>query len=95
VLRPATTPRDLEAIARAALENRAGRHLTDQEWNAAKHDLLAFFRLARDWNHEDATPTPVAPNATSPHTIPPNATTTEHPDRAVVSLAIEAGSGCS
>ena len=60
MLRPATTPRDLEAPARAALEARAGRPLTNDEWNAAKHDLLALFRLLKTWSH------PVAPNTERP-----------------------------
>jgi hypothetical protein len=60
VLRPATIPRDLEAPARAALEARAGRPLTNEEWENAKHDLLAMFRLLKTWS------APIAPNTERP-----------------------------
>lgn len=56
MLRPATAPADLEAPARAALEDRAGRPLTDEEWEGAKHDFLALFRLLH------AGTDPIAPN---------------------------------
>jgi hypothetical protein len=53
-------PDAVEARARAALEERAGHPLTSEEWNAAKHDLLALFHLVRAWN------TPIPPNTQRP-----------------------------
>ena len=62
MLRPATNPKDPEAAARAALEARAGRHLTDDEWETAKQDFLAMFRLLKTWN------TTIPPNTERPAT---------------------------
>ncbi len=55
-MKPATAPRDLEAAARTALDDRAGKRISDEEWETAKHDLLALFRLLQTRN------TPIAPN---------------------------------
>jgi hypothetical protein len=80
----------LEACAREALDARAGRRLTDEEWENAKNAFLALFRLLQDWNHEDTTA--VALNA-MPDMIPPNATPTNHPAETVLSLAVSEESG--
>lgn len=77
----------VEARARASLNHRTQRSLSDEEWEHAKHAFLALFRLLQDWNHEDTAA--VALNAT-PDTIPPNA---RHPDEQVLSLAIQTDSG--
>jgi hypothetical protein len=39
----------LELAARDALAERYGRALTDEEWAAAKHELLELAQLLRDW----------------------------------------------
>ena len=39
-----------EGAARAALEDRYGRPLSDAEWKSAKRDLLAFVRLLAEWD---------------------------------------------
>jgi hypothetical protein len=52
VLRPCGGPSvlpALEAAARAALQVRLGRSLTDADWAAASHDLLQFARMMRAW----------------------------------------------
>jgi len=41
--------RQAEIQARAALEERYGRALSDQEWAAAKAALLDFVKLLREW----------------------------------------------
>ena len=42
----------LEQAARAALAERYGRPLTDEEWAQAKYHLLALARLVRDWHQK-------------------------------------------
>ena len=44
------TPSRREGAARAALEDRYGRPLSDVEWQSAKRDLLAFIRLLAEWD---------------------------------------------
>jgi len=52
--------RQLEAGARAALETRAGRKLTDAGWMAMRGRLLEYARILHAWeqarsNHKDVT----------------------------------------
>ena len=42
-----------EAAARAALEVRAGRGLTDAEWSAARTRFLEFVEILRIWQPKD------------------------------------------
>lgn len=58
----ALAPRDLEAAARTVLEDRAGKRLTDEEWETTKHDLLALFRLLKN-SHSDTAPNTEKPQA--------------------------------
>ena len=44
--------RQIEAAARAAIELRAGRALTDAEWAAARARLLEFAGILRDWDRK-------------------------------------------
>ena len=46
----ATGPECGEGAARAALDSRAGRALTDADWAVAKDRLLEFFAILRDWD---------------------------------------------
>ena len=41
----------LELAARAALAERYGRPLSDEEWAAAKYALLELGKLLRDWSN--------------------------------------------
>ena len=43
-------PSRREGAARAALELRYGRPLSEAEWQSAKHNLLAFIRLLAQWD---------------------------------------------
>ena len=43
-----------ESVARAALEDRYGRPLSDVEWQSAKRNLLAFVRLLVEWEQSAA-----------------------------------------
>ena len=43
-------PSRSEDAARAALEVRYGRPLSESEWQSAKRDLLDFIRLLAQWN---------------------------------------------
>ena len=43
-----------EVAARAALDLRAGRPLTDAEWAAARARLLEFAGILRDWQRKGA-----------------------------------------
>jgi hypothetical protein len=45
-----TRPESCEGAARAALDSRAGRTLTDADWAAAKDRLLEFFHILREWD---------------------------------------------
>jgi len=45
-----------ESAARAALAARAGRTLTDLEWDRARERLLEFVSILRAW-HQEVTPT--------------------------------------
>jgi hypothetical protein len=49
---PAT---ELEGNARAHIESRMGRTLTDLEWTRARHLLVAFALILRDWSQESYT----------------------------------------
>jgi hypothetical protein len=42
-------PESFEGAARAALDSRAGRALTDADWAVAKDRLLDFFAILRAW----------------------------------------------
>ena len=42
----------LEAAARAAVELRAGRNLTDAEWTASLNRLLRFTNVLRGWEQQ-------------------------------------------
>jgi len=41
-----------EAAARAAIERRADRSLTDAEWAAARAKLLEFVGILREWDRK-------------------------------------------
>ena len=43
-----------ESVARAALEDRYGRPLSDVECVSAKRNLLAFIRLLAEWERSPA-----------------------------------------
>jgi hypothetical protein len=47
-----TRPDSCEGGARAALDLRAGRTLTDADWAAAKDRLLEFFHILREWDRK-------------------------------------------
>jgi hypothetical protein len=47
-----THPESCEAAARAALDARAGRTLTDADWAVAKDRLLEFFHILRGWDRK-------------------------------------------
>ena len=46
------SPKQLEAAARAAIELRADRTLTDAEWVAMRSRLLEFASILRDWDRK-------------------------------------------
>ncbi len=46
------SPKQLEAAARAAIELRADRTLTDAEWVAMRSRLLEFAGILRDWDRK-------------------------------------------
>ena len=46
------SPKQLEAAARAAIELRADRILTDAEWVAMRSRLLEFASILRDWDRK-------------------------------------------
>jgi hypothetical protein len=45
-------PGSTEGTARAALDLRAGRILTDADWAVAKDRLLEFFNILRGWDRK-------------------------------------------
>jgi hypothetical protein len=45
-------PESGEGAARAALDSRTGRTLTDADWAVAKDRLLAFFNILRGWDRK-------------------------------------------
>jgi hypothetical protein len=45
-------PESGEGAARAALDWRAGRTLTDADWAVAKDRLLEFFNILRGWDRQ-------------------------------------------
>ena len=47
-----TRPGSTEGAARAALDSRAGRTLTDADWAVAKDRLLDFFNILRAWGRK-------------------------------------------
>ena len=47
-----TRPESCEDGARAALDSRAGRTLTDADWAVAKDRLLEFFNILRGWDRK-------------------------------------------
>ena len=47
-----TRPGSTECAARAALDSRAGRTLTDADWAVAKDRLLEFFTILREWDRK-------------------------------------------
>jgi hypothetical protein len=51
-------PSRRERNARAALEDRCCRVLSDAEWESAKRELLAFIRLLAEWNGSGGSGTP-------------------------------------
>jgi hypothetical protein len=50
-----TRPEPGEGAARAALDSRAGRTLTDADWAVAKDRLLEFFTILRGWDRKART----------------------------------------
>jgi hypothetical protein len=44
-----------EGAARAALDSRAGRTLSDADWADAKDRLVAFFAILRGWDRRTRT----------------------------------------
>jgi hypothetical protein len=50
-----TRPESGEGAARAALESRVGRTLTDADWAVAKDRLLEFFTILRGWDRKART----------------------------------------
>ena len=50
------SPNRLEAAARAAIELRADRPLTEVEWSAARARLLEFGAILRSWERTTAAP---------------------------------------
>jgi hypothetical protein len=44
------SPKQLEAAARATMEQRANRTLTDVEWASLRTRLLEFARILRGWD---------------------------------------------
>ena len=53
--RSETSPRRLEDTARAALDLRAGRALTDVEWARVRVRLLEFATILRAWDEQAKT----------------------------------------
>jgi hypothetical protein len=53
--RLATRPESGQGAARAALDSRAGRTLTDADWADAKDRLLEFFAILRGWDRRART----------------------------------------
>ena len=51
----AARPESGEGAARAALDLRAGRTLTDEDWVVAKDRLLEFFAILRGWDRRTRT----------------------------------------
>ena len=47
-----TRQKSREEVARAALDSRAGRTLTDQEWVVTKARMLGFVGLLRTWDRK-------------------------------------------
>jgi hypothetical protein len=47
-----TRPESCEGAARAALDSRAGRTLTDADWAVAKDRLLDFLTILRGWDQK-------------------------------------------
>jgi hypothetical protein len=50
-----TLPESCEGAARAALDLRAGRALTDAQWAVAKDRLLDFLTILRGWDRRPRT----------------------------------------
>jgi len=50
------SPNRLEDTARAAMELRAGRPLTEAEWSAARARLLEFGSILRSWERTTTAP---------------------------------------
>ena len=50
-----TRPEPGEGAARAALDSRAGRTLTEADWAVAKDRLLEFFTILRGWDRKART----------------------------------------
>jgi hypothetical protein len=48
----------LENTARAALDCRAGRNLTDADWRQARSKLLELFTILRGWDQKARKPAP-------------------------------------
>jgi hypothetical protein len=93
----ALAPRDLEAAARTALEDRAGKRLTDEEWEHAKQGILALFSILKDSAVQEPTSRRGTALNTCSRAISPNAAThttvATPPVGAVVSLAVSPESG--
>jgi hypothetical protein len=49
-------PTQHEEAARAALELRLGRALTESEWISARNRLLEFVRILREWDRQTIAP---------------------------------------
>ena len=48
-----TRARSCEDAARAALDLRSGRALTDTEWEGARASLIEFVNILRSWEQKD------------------------------------------
>jgi hypothetical protein len=51
-----SSPNQLEAAARAAMELRAKRTLTDTEWAAMRAKIMEFAAILRGWEHATTCP---------------------------------------
>ena len=51
-----TRPATAEEAARAAMDERNGKPLTDQEWTTYKARLLAYVRLLKSWERKEFSP---------------------------------------
>jgi hypothetical protein len=59
----ALSPSDEEWAARAAIQSRVGRPLTDHEWQQARSGLLEFASVLRDWQRKPPTMSEGLPKA--------------------------------
>jgi hypothetical protein len=50
------SPKQPEALARAAIELRAGHSLTDAEWTAVRARLVEFVSILRVWDRKTVAP---------------------------------------